>query len=617
MNILHHRADAAWPISYDGTVATRSDKWGRPDVKGRYICWEELLPGDSIPRQKIAKLVRHEKKIEPLDTTKMALDLENNPKYDINLRKSKAKMRSRLLSVYNSLGISHLDALNITDITKSVEIACWGSGEKEYIFINPYMIFQPKYRTAFILTHECMHRALYRGRDYLKDKELLNVVLDICINRILSATHTGKPSKQWIKFCQWIYPEESKKNVIALCRADLDDNDLLMLNRINPVYAQIWRELYEPEKGKITLIDKGTGKRRFRQINGMLSFKLKDLNPDDLYFRLKSQLSGSDKKAMQGFKQEGGMNPFGENNSNSISPQDAPSKKIAARVNAYPIAPAASKRAETGLRKYLVPKRFRGIHWQSYSDCRTEFWDKWFKKPEDLYDEDLDKYIRRIKTQKMIEDVTGKVAHDFVNEVLLQPYPYILTEEGITLSFLGFRPPKFPLFWNYDGLQGKKRLVAFFDLSPSTAYYWPYMSRMCEILENTMDFTFARNEIGDPGVYTFAGSIKELNNEEIKEMKSGKLKVGRSTCFDAMVEYCIKQIDTEDIDAVLCFTDGMSRVSEYNKKEFNNSGKSMYNIYFLKDEPHNHGRIINSDLDDLNGESFTLCVPPTDTMGGL
>jgi hypothetical protein len=304
-----------------------------------------------------------------------------------------------------------------------------------------------------------------------------------------------------------------------------------------------------------------------------------------------------------------GMNPFGDTKDEVVLPGN---RTIILRQEANDIGSDVSRRVETAIRKQLVPKRFRHINWGDYCDCRTDFWDKYIIQPEDIYSEDLEEYAKKIHTNKIIEDVAGRVAEDFRDDVVEEPWPEVLTEDGTMMAVLGFRPPAFPFYQNVKGTFGKKRVVVFYDLSPSMTLFFPYMCRMTDYLENNMDMFFARNVVGDPGVIAFAGSIQELTKEQIADMRKGNLECGWSTCYDELVEYCIDKINTAEVDAIICFTDGESGVSAENIERFNQTGKTMYRVYFTEDQKYNKDRIVESDLDLLKGTSFTIRAPRTD-----
>lgn len=627
-------AKGPWPMSHDGKKAQKCDRFGNPDLRGRFIFWWEKNLTGYGETKKIARLQYPEREQESLDTAKMKEELATNPRYDLRLPKTRARMRNRITSVYGRLGIQLTDALNITHVTPKVDTACWGTGNKEdeeFIFINPYLVAQRKTFLSFVVQHEVMHRALYRGRRHLKDRELLNVVLDACIHRVLASTTTGKPSKAWRRFCEWLYPEESKKTVLAICNASLDENDLRELAKVNPEYVRIWNEFYGVHTSEDfeEVTNPNTGRQRRKHLTGQYVRTIKSTNPDDLYFRLVRQLNDQDRKAIQAFDiamghakngEDGkqgsvtdGMNPFGGTGKqiNFVG------KTIVLRSEGADISPDISRRIEDAIRKSLVPKRFRhGISWRNWCDARTEFWDKWVKKPEDLHDEDLARYARRIKTEKLLDDVSGIIKRRFINDVVMQPYPNVLTEEGVMMAIMGFRPPKWPFFSNYEGTTGRKRIVAFFDVSPSTYCFWPYMVRMIDTFENDFDLVMARNDHGDPGAILFAGSIKELTKHEMQDMRRGAIETGASTSFNEVVEYAVEKIYTDEVDAIVTFTDGESAVSQENIERFNVCGKSMYNVYFVKESPNlrNSGFQMQTDLDKLNGESFTLIVPPSDHL---
>jgi hypothetical protein len=613
------------PISWDGTKARKCDRYGNPDLRGRCIFWYEK-DANGLEIKKLARLQYPERKQPPINLDAVKDELKKNPRLNMRLPKSRARMRARLINVYGRLGVQHTDALNITHISDKVDTACWGTGEKEtdeFILVNPYFVDQRKTFLALILQHEIMHRALYRGRRRMKDRQLLNVVLDACIHRVLASSPNGKPAKTWNRFCEWLYPDESKKTVLAICNASLNERELRELARINPKYVEIWHELYGKfgEDDTEEVVNPRTGKKRKRSLKGTYKRGIARVNPDDLYFRLKDQLNDADRKAMAAFDIDGdgsgnsrdGMNPFGGCGDEVM----LNGKTILLRDEAPDIGSEAARRVEDAIRRSLVPKRLRRtMSWKTYSDCRTEFWDKFVKKPEDLYNEDLADYARRIHTDKILDDVAGHIKRKFIIDVVPKPYAEVLTEEGLIMACMGFRPPKWPLLNNYDGKTGRKRIVAFFDVSPSTYYFWPYMMRMIETFEQDFDLVMARNDYGESGALLFAGSVHPLSRAELEDMKRGKIQTGATTHFDSVVEYANEQIRTDDVDAVVVFTDGESGLKPELVDEFNGSGKQCYRIYFVGETPtlRGSGYKMNSALDELNGESFTLIVPKSDHL---
>lgn len=636
--ILTWNYKSPWPVSFDGKRAFRCNKAGQPNTRGRYICWEvqeqQSMQGATwtTPKKRIARLIRPEEKIRTLDHVAAIRESYDNNKYDLMLPKSAARMRTRLTKIFAKLGVGFLDAQQHTFIQRINAPCCWAQGRKEneeYIFIHPYFLMQRITWARFLILRAIAHRALSRGRKHLKDRQLRQLVFDICIHRILAANTTGKPNASWRKFMLWIYPEESRESVLALCNASLSDQDVRHLESRNPIYAQIWRQLYELQYGDFKYTNPQTGKQLTKKLRGVMPFEIQRINPDDLYFRLKGQLTEEDRRAMQpiGYEEkngaiiedgdvlsDNGLNPFGIH-SRRVEIDAIPGATADLQSDVNDIASDAAARMERAVRKWMVPRRFQFSNFMAWSDCRTNFWDRWVKKPEDLTDPALEEYAKRIRTEKYMNNVIGNVVEGLTNDVSLDPYPTRLTEEGQVLAVCGFTPEHgYPFYHNMHGPQGKRRVVTFFDLSPSMVNFYAYMAYMCECFEDHFDMVFARNEYGDPGVMTFAGSVRVLTEQERRQMKRGLLKAGDATSFDSVIEYCCNAIATEDVDAVIIFTDGESYLSDDNLKLFNNSGKRMYRIYFQPDHPQNRGRKVESPLDELNGESYSITAPPTDVF---
>jgi len=616
------------PRSHDGELAVRTTKFGHPSKKGSMIRWTELsATGEVLTRW--AKLVKPKEKVPAIDVSEMSRELKSNAKYDIFHSKHRKKMDARISKIYMKMGVSYLAARCITEPSPEVDICSWAIDEqqRERILVNPYILMGRMPYARAILHREIMHRALARGRSNLGDLHLSRLVYDICANRIIAATPGGAMSKAWVNACCYLYPEESKKTVLALCNSSLDSRDLSILRGINPVYAEMWEKLYSTKDQQVTYLTPKKQIEKKKMVKNKLAFDIRDMNPDDMYFRLRSQLTEVDRRAMLRLRCDGGLNPFGLDEQKSKKPKSGkgegegtpnqrkmPNGSVVDMKTHVDNTPSeTSAKAELAMRKSLIPKRLRrGLNWKSYSDCRTDFWEKFVKDPEDINDPQLERYAEKIHTDKVLRNVAGAISEVLENDSVSEPYPQILTEEGTMLAFLGLRPPVWPLYQNQKGMEGKKRIIVFFDLSPSMRNYFSHMMYMCDCFEGKADVVFARNDDGDAGVMTFAGSVRELDDKEIAEMRAGKIKMGASTSFNAMVEYCCEQIRTDDVDAIVTFTDGESGLSPDNVKMFNDSGKRMYNIYMQQDTKANIGKVISSSLDRLNGESYTVNVPKTD-----
>ncbi len=417
--------------------------------------------------------------------------------------------------------------------------------------------------------------------------------MDICINAILARTDKSRINKQFYDLCSWIYPTDSRTTILALCNPSITSEELRKL----PVdQRELWKELYA---------NLDSNEKAFLP-------SITHITPEDLYFRLKPQWDSNSQSVCVAVL-DGGLNPFGrqkekkDGSDNTVTLQKG-GQGTTRDPDSPDIPSSAERRMEAEIKRSLLPKRLR--FGGGACNIATDYWEECFRDPEEVDNSDLSEYAKKIHTQKMIEDLAGDMTKALVPGTTHDVYPKMLTEEGTLLACLGMKPPNFPFFLNMEGDQGKKRLVAFFDLSPSMEHFFQYMAYLCGILENDLDMVFARNDDGDAGMLSFAGSIKELTSSEFEDMKKGNLIAGCSTSFDEVVAYCNEKIDTDDVDAVLVFTDGESCLSEENIQEFRAREKNMYRVYMI--DEHDEREQVESDLDVLPGESFTLRLPKTD-----
>ena len=118
------------------------------------------------------------------------------------------------------------------------------------------------------------------------------------------------------------------------------------------------------------------------------------------------------------------------------------------------------------------------------------------------------------------------------------------------------------------------------------------------------------------GKYAFSENIKGMDTEQWNEFVEGKIRGGCGTSFDCIIKHLLERIDENDVDIAIVFTDGYSSVNEKHIESFNQTNKKCYTIYFTSPGAHysyGHGRYgknqtneMTSDLDKLNGDSFTI-----------
>jgi hypothetical protein len=147
------------------------------------------------------------------------------------------------------------------------------------------------------------------------------------------------------------------------------------------------------------------------------------------------------------------------------------------------------------------------------------------------------------------------------------------------------------------------------------------MVRIVESVEEQCEMSFVRGDNDAPngtkrGAYGFSSKVIPLSEEDLENMKTGKLKCGVGTSYEQVLQYVHETVIKEDVDIVICFTDGLEgAISDETIAKFNATNKKFYRIYMKQYFGDDKDSIkVTSDLDRLNGESFTLCLPPLDSF---
>jgi len=155
-------------------------------------------------------------------------------KESINPVIAEGKIRQAL----TRLGISFIDAMNLVQYKEDVETAYWTHNQetgKESICVGSEIASLDISSIEMVIRHEFLHRATYHGfHESFKDAQLLNIVEDVCINRLL---YEAYPEKM-IKLSVQVYSEEAKKTIIAL--ADCSADPKVLEKGLSELWLYIW-----------------------------------------------------------------------------------------------------------------------------------------------------------------------------------------------------------------------------------------------------------------------------------------------------------------------------------------------------------------------------------------
>lgn len=520
---------------------------------------------------------------------------------DLKLTKAQKKQISRRISrAFLGMGLSYMHGVNLVKVTSSIPVAAWAltNTNKEVILINPRVALGKQAYVNKTIKHELMHRSLYRGSKHLKNKVLLNLVLDICINKVLATNNTFRINRQSWEWCRWLYPQESKRTLLALCNCALKQSEV---NQLPKDIRDLWLELYGRKYGHETKpISNDWEENVTRILPGFA-----ELKPISLYWRLLDDFN--DSVAFKALT-EGGANPFGT--------MESEVEGLAARSDFIdPVSDKEAERIDDAIKKSFLPKRQRRYNaGKQFSNAHTNWWETYGIEAQGSFDDGLKDFVKKLHTEKLIQDLVGKLIQELTDDDQINFAPINPTAEGVLFAILGISGDDFPYYFCQSGeATNKKRCLAFLDLSPSMQHLFPYVVRILDSIEDHTDVTFARNaEEGgtrDLNLVTFAGSIREVSLDEYHKMRGGELQMGASTCFTEVVKYCNEKISSDEIDIVLVFTDGESSCDPEQIAQFNKSGINMHKIYMQTDDHYKDGDIIESDLDECAGNSYTLILP--------
>lgn len=523
---------------------------------------------------------------------------------DLNDKTNARRCEQKISRILQNLGVSYVDRAGLLYATNDIAVSAWSTNNvgKEGIALNPWILLQTNMDSLVrLVKKEVVHRALYRNLSELSNKVILNFTLDVLSMRVIAQTPYEKLDKVTVRLAEKLFnPNVYKKfPLLVLCDCSLTPQQVK--SNIPSQIANIWLELYGVDK------------------NGFLP-SLRDIKPSALYFKIKALIDDIFIQAIQ------------DDATSPLTPTNYPfNVKPGHQVgqgqeqNTYnddTVSCQFDKKNESlnnATRSSFKPRKFKNN--RQWNNTVTDFWDEQVIGKKDFVEDTLKEFAKKWRTEKLLEEIEGKIQNIVGrDEVTLKPYPEELTYDGQIMMALGISSPDvLPLFWNEDNSEknNRKKVAAFFDLSPSMEALYPYMVRIVESVEEQCDVTFMRNlPDGETvrGAYGFSGNVRQISEDELEDMKKGKFKTGASTSFDEVLSHVLAQIKQDSLDMVIIFTDGESGISsKENIEEFNNSGRKMYRVYMTNYYGNNDtGRTITSDLDKLNGESFTLCLPPVD-----
>lgn len=249
------------------------------------------------------------------------------------------------------------------------------------------------------LRHELLHRSMYHGMgERFADRQLANLCLDICINRLLFEAYSEKMRKT----ATAAYPPESKTTAIALADCTADPRKLP--GKLGGLWTGIWNRLPDGQYAQ--------------------------LNPASLYFRL---LRLKDNDIPKDF--QASCELCGERRG------DAGTPRLSAR----------SQRIATAVAGDLSKKMPGG---SSLGSALNEF----SALPVPIGTGSVERFLQQIRIRKIASETARKVTSEWEKRTRVQPYPTFPTRRGLIYTITGLSD-LFHLYWNQEIQTGGARMA--------------------------------------------------------------------------------------------------------------------------------------------------------------
>jgi hypothetical protein len=197
---------------------------------------------------------------------------------------------------------------------------------------------------------------------------------------------------------------------------------------------------------------------------------------------------------------------------------------------------------------------------RAYCNAASSVFSKLYVEKEDIEAAQMRQFILQMETQQKMNKFLDDIS-TFADRFSRDPYVIYPTQETITFMACGVTDYT-RIFFNNEGTQLSK-FAAYIDTSPSMD---PFRSKMVGMVDAIQD-------IIPTDIYTFGGSVKEVNTEDFVK---GNYHRHSSTYFNCVVEHLLE----EEMEGAVMFTDGYSSVNTEWADKFSKAGKKLFVVYY-------------------------------------
>lgn len=536
------------------------------------------------------------------------------------------KIPFKILKAAGQMGLNYSEIPNMLKMSERIPLATWAINKvtkRSLIYLNPRVAKLPVKEIELVIRHEVLHYAGYNEVEGLSDHELLNITLDITINRILEIAYSARMKK----LCSRIYPKETQRTTLALAQPQLTRYDS---PQATGKLAELWQEIWCKEPITIPspvslyyqLFERGSEKNKSPwgssgNASGGQSGTDKAGNggsgesgDKDKGEKAKTQGTGSgeeDKDKDEKSKSQGTTSGEEEKeNEKDKKGQEQQEEEVSFReipedigeVNDGPMIKETERQLGEMKNDIWGSRSISNSYScaKAFSDMTSKFFRKMFLKAQGGLDiQQVSRFIESLNLHREMEDALDPLIQEASTSSRRQCYPYQLSRLGTIYIACGISDI-LPFFWNRTPENQKISVAIYMDTSPS----------MDSFKEQEVWLVDRLKESFPAKMFVFSGSVEEVSTSDFAQ---GTYPQGSSTSFNAVVEHFLEQKKEE---FALVFTDGQSAVSSENELLFKKSRKKLFAIYFSDSIQR---RNITSSLDNIGTKTTTLYVPEKDRKG--
>ena len=477
-----------------------------------------------------------------------------------------------LIEAASNLEISMLECQELIVTGEEADIACWyfnPETKEEKIIIGPEGMKLSSEQLEMVLRHEILHKYQYKGfAPSLHNHELMNIALDVCINRLLYNTYPEK----FKDLCDTIYGKypENRHNILALAWAGLDPESI-QDEEIKRLYKKIWisGNILSPREIYYSLLEGCFDEKHFKACAVS--------NPFGGGKGTKDRGKGKIVKG-KGKSKDGENDAEGEDNDIGKGEEDGQGSVCVRKMTEEQIEDSDTGKIEKKIRDGFKKARAKGGRGGGFSNVISDWFDVVEAERESCKTSELEDFLNRIETVDVLDEVSSKITNAIIGLTQTQLYPYRLSRAGYVYLNTGISDI-FHKYWNRV-LEGRKqRLNIYVDTSPSMYWFREQEIFLIERFRDLFPTTF----------YVFAGQVKEFL---IDDFIQGKYPTGSSTSFDSVIEH----LAGSEAECGVIFTDGLSSISLVNRNKLKLSRKRLFTVYFSMEK----AKKVKSDLDYIS-----------------